>query len=127
MTDTAIPMPDVVSGELSPEQKRRGSALDVARSALISRVGLFGGSNLPTAFGVADLIAVAEWVLGPYPTLIEPLDLTAAGGWESGPSSLPEESLLGSHNPLVAGEGLAWKSNDDTEILPPLDPGPAPE
>lgn len=69
MTDTAIPLPEQTSnpktadGALTPEQKQRAAALDVARATLISRTGLFGSSNIPSAFGVQELLTVAEWVL----------------------------------------------------------------
>ena len=88
MTDTAQPLPDEQydEGGLTPAQRQRAAALDVARAALISRTGLFGGQQVGSSFSVGDLLTVADWVLGnPDAADIQPalaeLPITAQTGW----------------------------------------------
>lgn len=136
MTDTAIPIPEaepyVIQG-LTLEQTSRASALEVARNALVSRQGLFSGSNVNT-WKVTDLLMVADWVLqGANPDAItmqlgqtteskEPFD------WDANPS-------IGSHDPADGGypperddSGISRREVDEddtpTQSIPTYDPKP---
>lgn len=101
MTDTAIPLPDVPPqspeerGELSPVQKQRAAALEVARGILLSRSSVFGGSGVGTVWSVQDLLTVADYVLA-----IGPWQETAPGGndpdqlWRQGYDAAQRDALV---------------------------------
>jgi hypothetical protein len=118
-SDTAVPYPtervDPSIPGLTDTQTQRAAALEVARAALMSKIGLFGGSNV-TSWTVADLLAVADWVLGfEYPS---PLQLQAEPMDRGTATQLSEP-----------GEPFDWdapraQDDTDTQSIPTYDPVP---
>lgn len=119
-SDTAVPYPteqvDPSIPGLTDTQTQRAAALEVARAALMSKIGLFGGSNV-TSWTVADLLAVADWVLGfEYPS---PLQLQATEPMDRGTATQLSEP----------GEPFDWdapraQDDTDTQSIPKYDEVP---
>lgn len=65
MTDTAVPLPELlVDPLLTADQRRRVEALKVARQVLENKPGVFSGSKLePARSVVVDLMTLADWII----------------------------------------------------------------
>lgn len=72
MTDTAVPLPETETeaeavpddgSMLTADQRRRVSALQIARDVLENKPALFAGAKVPEVRSVGDLTYLADWII----------------------------------------------------------------
>lgn len=70
MTDTAVPLPETEAeavpddgSMLTADQRRRVSALQIARDVLENKPALFAGAKVPEVRSVGDLTYLADWII----------------------------------------------------------------